>query len=116
MEMQNEKQGLIIGRNAVAEALKSGRAIDSVMVAKGEITTGTLLSYVVYLEMLKEPTDFISRLSNWWSRCSDSAQRVFEICDAEPDITEKENAVSFDNLRGDIEINELEFEYEPASC
>ena len=38
METQNEpRQGLIIGRNAVAEALKSGRAIDSLLVAKGEI-------------------------------------------------------------------------------
>lgn len=36
MDTQNERQGLIIGRNAVAEALKSGRAIDSLMVAKGE--------------------------------------------------------------------------------
>ncbi|MBQ8944966.1 MAG: 23S rRNA (guanosine(2251)-2'-O)-methyltransferase RlmB [Clostridia bacterium] len=33
--MQNE-EGLIIGRNAVAEALKSGREIDSLFVAKGE--------------------------------------------------------------------------------
>lgn len=85
-----------------------------VMVAKGEMTTGTLLSYIVYLEMLRGPFDFLSWVSNWWARCADSAQRVFEICDAQPDITEKENAVSFDNLRGDIEINELEFEYEPA--
>lgn len=36
MDTQNERQGLIIGRNAVAEALKSGRAIDSLLVAKGE--------------------------------------------------------------------------------
>lgn len=36
MEIQNEHEGLIIGRNAVAEALKSGRAIDSLLVAKGE--------------------------------------------------------------------------------
>lgn len=85
-----------------------------VMVARGEMTTGTLLSYIVYLELLRGPFDFLSWISNWWARCADSAQRVFEICDAKPDITEKENAVSFDNLRGDIEINELEFEYEPA--
>ncbi len=88
--------------------------VGGVMVAKGEITTGTLLSYIVYLEMLREPFDFLSWVSNWWARCADSAQRVFEICDATPEITEKENAVSFDNLKGDIEINELEFEYEPA--
>ncbi len=85
-----------------------------VMVARGEMSTGTLLSYIVYLGMLREPFSFLSWISNWWARCADSAQRIFEICDAKPDITEKENAVSFDNLRGDIEINELEFEYEPA--
>ncbi len=85
-----------------------------VMVAKGELSTGTLLSYIVYLEMLRGPFDFLSWVSNWWARCADSAQRVFEVCDAQPDITEKENAVSFDDLKGDIEINELEFEYEPA--
>ncbi|MBR2868844.1 MAG: ABC transporter ATP-binding protein [Clostridia bacterium] len=85
-----------------------------VLVAKGEMTAGTLLTYIVYLEMLRGPFSFLSWVSNWWSRCADSAQRVFEICDAEPDIVEKENAVGFENLRGDIEINELEFEYEPA--
>lgn len=85
-----------------------------VLVARGELSTGTLLSYIVYLEMLRGPFDFLSWISNWWARCADSAQRVFEVCDAKPDITEKENAVSFENLRGDIEINELEFEYEPA--
>ncbi len=88
--------------------------VGGVMVAKGELSTGTLLSYIVYLEMLREPFDFLSWVSNWWARCADSAQRVFEICDAKPDITEKENAVSFDNLQGNVEINELEFEYEPA--
>ncbi len=31
-----ENNGLIIGRNAVSEALKSGRAIDTLVVAKGE--------------------------------------------------------------------------------
>lgn len=85
-----------------------------VMVAKGSLSAGTLLSYIVYLEMLREPFDFLSWVSNWWARCADSAQRVFEICDAVPEITEKENAVSFENLRGDIDINELDFEYEPA--
>ena len=85
-----------------------------VLVARGTMTAGTLLSFIVYLEMLKEPFGFLAWVTNWWSRCADAATRVFEICDAEPEITEKENAIPLDNLRGDIEINELEFEYEPA--
>lgn len=84
------------------------------MVAKNEMTTGTLLSYIVYLEMLREPFDFLSWVSNWWSRCADSAQRVFEIVDSDAEITEKEDAVTLKDFRGEIEITDLDFEYEPA--
>lgn len=84
------------------------------LVAKNEITTGTLLSYMVYLEMLREPFDFLSWVSNWWSRCADSAQRVFEIVDSDAEITEKEDAVALDQISGEIEITDLDFEYEPA--
>ena len=84
------------------------------MVAKGEISVGVLLSYMVYLAMLREPFEFLSWVFNWWSRCADSAQRVFEIVDSDAEITEKEDAVSLENFRGEIEITELDFEYEPA--
>ena len=88
--------------------------IGGAYVVQGKITAGTLLSYVVYLELLRQPMQFLAWCANWWSRCADSAQRVFEVCDAQPDITEKEDAQTFDNLRGEIEISELDFEYEPA--
>lgn len=35
-EKRTERDDLIIGRNAVSEALKSGRAIDTLLVARGE--------------------------------------------------------------------------------
>ena len=88
--------------------------IGGAMVARGEMTTGTLLSYIVYLQMLREPFDFLSWVSNWWSRCADSAQRVFEIVDSDAELKEKENAVSLENFKGGIEITDLEFEYDPA--
>ena len=84
------------------------------MVAKDEMTVGTLLSYMVYLQMLREPFDFLSWVFNWWSRCADSAQRVFEIVDSDAEITERPDAVSPDPVKGEIEITDLDFEYEPA--
>lgn len=78
------------------------------------MTAGTLLSFIVYIEMLKGPFGFLTWVSNWWSRCADSAQRIFEICDAEPEITENENAVAMENVEGNVVIEDLEFEYEPA--
>lgn len=84
------------------------------MVANGEMTVGTLLNFTVYLTMLVGPLDFLSWVSNWWARCVDSAQRVFEIVDAKPEIVEKEHPMEIGEVRGDIEISKLEFEYEPA--
>ena len=86
----------------------------SVMVVNGEITVGVLLSFIVYVEMIQQPINFLSGVVNRWARCMDSAQRVFEIIDSEPEIKEKENAVSMKDMKGSIDINELEFEYEPA--
>ena len=79
-----------------------------------ELTIGQLLSFVVYLQMLQAPIEFLSWVTNWWARCVDSAQRVFEIMDTEPDIKEPENPVTIENFKGEIELSELQFEYEPA--
>ncbi|MBR6772916.1 MAG: ATP-binding cassette domain-containing protein [Clostridia bacterium] len=88
--------------------------IGSIFVARGEMTLGELLTFVIYMDMLHGPMDFLSWVSNWWARCVDAAQRVFEIIDTEPDVTEKPDAKEIENFRGSVEIKELEFEYEPA--
>ena len=79
-----------------------------------ELTVGELLTFVIYLQMLQSPLEFLSWVSNWWARCVDSAQRVFEIMDTEPDIKDCENPVVLDDFKGSIELSELQFEYEPA--
>ena len=88
--------------------------VGGIMVVGEEMTLGTLMSFTVYLEMLHGPLDFFSWVSNWWARCLDSAQRMFEIIDTTPDVVEKENPVIIEDFRGGIEIKELEFEYELA--
>ncbi|MCL2106293.1 MAG: ABC transporter ATP-binding protein/permease [Oscillospiraceae bacterium] len=80
----------------------------------GEMSIGSLLTYTVYLTMIQGPIEFLSQVFNWWARCVDAAQRVFEIVDAEPEIEERENPVALEEFRGAVELSELEFEYEPA--
>ena len=79
-----------------------------------ELTIGELLTFVVYLQMIQSPIDFLSWVLNWWARCVDSAQRVFEIMDTEPDVKDIDKPVILEDFRGEIELNELQFEYEPA--
>lgn len=83
-------------------------------VTSSEISVGELLSFVVYLQMIQRPVEFLSWVTNWWARCVDSSQRIFEIMDTEPDVTDKENPVILENFKGDVELKELQFEYEPA--
>ncbi len=90
-------------------------AIGGMMVLRSEITLGTLLTFIAYLSMLYGPLEFMSWVSNWWARCVDSAQRVFEIMDAEPDIAEPDDPVMLDSIKGDIEIHGVRFEYDPAT-
>jgi ATP-binding cassette subfamily B protein len=90
-------------------------AIGGNMVLKGEITLGTLLTFIAYLSMLYGPLEFMSWVSNWWARCVDSAQRVFEIIDAKPDVTDPEEPVLLDRIRGEIELKDVKFEYDPAT-
>lgn len=79
-----------------------------------EITVGELLTFVVYLQMLQAPIEFLSWVTTWWARCVDSAQRVFEIMDTEPDVKDKDNPIILDDFKGSVELRELQFEYEPA--
>ena len=89
--------------------------VGGMMVLRGEISLGTLLTFIAYLSMLYGPLEFMSWVSNWWARCIDSAQRVFEIIDAKPDIEEPEDPVNLSGLKGHIGIKNIWFEYEPAT-
>jgi ATP-binding cassette subfamily B protein len=90
-------------------------AYGGVMVINGEISLGTLLTFIAYLTMLYGPLEFMSWVSNWWARCVDSAQRVFEIIDATPDVEDPEDPVVIENLNGEIDVKGVWFEYDPAS-
>ena len=90
-------------------------AVGSGMVLRGTMTIGTLLTFIAYLSMLYGPLEFMSWVSNWWARCADSAQRVFEIIDAEPDIADPKEPAKVGELRGEIDIENVSFEYDPAT-
>lgn len=82
------------------------------MVLKNEMTVGTLMSFIVYIQILREPAEFLMWVFDWWERCLDSSQRVFEIIDVKGETEENKNSVEFKDLKGDIEIKNLDFEYE----
>jgi ATP-binding cassette subfamily B protein len=89
-------------------------AVGGMMVIRGEISIGVLLAFVAYVSMLSGPLQFMSTVSNWWARCVDAAQRVFEIIDAKAEIEEPENPIILDDFKGEITVKNAWFQYEPA--
>jgi ATP-binding cassette subfamily B protein len=88
--------------------------LGALLVIDGDLSLGTLLMFLVFLSMLQGPLQFLSTVSNWWARCVDAAQRVFEVIDARSDIEEPPNPIVIDNFKGEIKVTDLWFQYEPA--
>lgn len=82
------------------------------LVIKGHILFGALSALVSYTEMAGEPIHFFTWIGDRWARCMDAASRMFEIMDALPTVKEDENPVHIENMRGDIELKNVSFEYE----
>ena len=90
-------------------------AVGGIMVVNGEMTLGVFMTFIAYLTMLYGPLEFLSWVSNWWARCLDSAQRVFEIIDSKPDIEESENPINLPDMKGEVAVKDVWFEYDPAT-
>lgn len=82
-------------------------------VIKGSMSFGSLMTFSACTGILYSPLQFLTEVFYWWSDCMNSAQRVFEIIDSKPEISEKENAIPLKNIRGDVEFKNVDFYYEP---
>lgn len=78
----------------------------------GNMELGILITFVGYVGQLNGPMNFFSWVFRMWSDSINSAQRMFEIMDAVPEIQEIENPVEMINPRGEIELNHVTFGYD----
>lgn len=73
---------------------------------------GTLITFAGYVSQLRGPLNFMSYVPNWWAESMNSAQRIFEIIDAIPEVKEAENPIPLDNPKGEVELRNVTFGYE----
>lgn len=81
------------------------------LVIKGHLVFGALAAILSYSDMTFEPIHFFTWIGHRMSRCIDAASRMFEIIDSKPTVVESENPVRIPNMRGDIELKNVNFEY-----
>jgi subfamily B ATP-binding cassette protein MsbA len=83
-------------------------------VTSGELTVGGLLVFVAYLSQLYGPVRELSSLSNYFFRALAGAERVIEVLDERPRVTDRPGAVELERVHGALELDGVSFTYPGA--
>ncbi|MBR2634690.1 MAG: ABC transporter ATP-binding protein [Clostridia bacterium] len=78
------------------------------------ITYGELNMFIGYLSMLYNPLNFFAHFFSNFANSLNALQRLFEIMEAEPEVKEKENALTPETVRGEVVFENVNFSYAPG--
>ncbi len=82
------------------------------MVIKGSLTYGMLLTFTAYMNMVYSPLMFFIDVVYMMTDSLNSMNRLSEIMDAIPEVTESENPTALGEVKGHVEFKNVEFSYE----
>ena len=88
--------------------------IGGLRVLDDKMTLGVLLVFVSYLRQILDPMRALAKLSSTISRGSASAERVEEVLRLEATIVDRPGARRAVGIRGDLELRDVTFGYDPA--
>jgi ATP-binding cassette subfamily B protein len=86
--------------------------IGGVMASNGRIGVGTAVSFLGFSQQFSQPVGAISRSMNQAIQSSAGANRVFELLDESPAITDGADARPFPEAAGDVVFDDVDFSYE----
>jgi ATP-binding cassette subfamily B protein len=78
----------------------------------GILTIGGLQAFLSYVTFMLWPIQDLARVFAEMQRSVASAERVFSLMDAQPEIVDGEDAVAPSSIRGEIEFDDVGFFYE----
>jgi subfamily B ATP-binding cassette protein MsbA len=81
-------------------------------VIQGDMTPGTLFSFVTATLMLYGPVRKLSRSANLAQQTAPSAERIFEILALQPAVADRADARTLEAFRDAIEFDHVWFQYE----
>ena len=79
--------------------------------SQGRLSVGGLLVFLVYLGQLYRPIRGLSGLLTSFYAASAGAERVIELLDQRPSVTEREDAVALPRAEGRLEFDAVSFAY-----
>jgi ATP-binding cassette subfamily B protein len=97
-----------------ALALSSVAWYGGSQVSLGVMTVGDLQAFIGYIGFMLWPVQDLARVYAELQHAVASAERTFSLIDAQPEVTDRVEAVDPGSLRGDIEFDHVRFYYQPG--
>jgi len=79
----------------------------------GGMTIGGIQAFVSYVTFMLWPVQDLARVYAEMQHSIASAERIFSLIDAVPEVTDRPGAIDPGTIRGDIEFDGVDFWYEP---
>ena len=82
------------------------------LVMRGEITTGSLLVFLLYLGKMYKPMRDLSKMTDTMSKAAVGYERIHEVIETEDKIRNLPGAKKAPSFRGEIEFDHVSFAYD----
>ena len=100
-----------VSMGSVVIWMLGGLAVCGATGISGDISVGLLVSFISYAAMFYEPINFFANLNDSYQNFLSSAERIFDILDAEPEHNFGKGNTNA-NMRGTIEFKNVTFSFD----
>ena len=85
--------------------------VGGAMVLRGEMPVGNFVAFFMYVNMVVQPFRVAGMIVNLFQRAAVASDRLHEVFDLEPEITDSPSGDTPEFIRGDIRIHALTYHY-----
>ncbi|WP_404408888.1 ABC transporter ATP-binding protein [Jeotgalibacillus malaysiensis] len=81
------------------------------LIQSGSLQIGEFVTFAFLIGMFWEPISRLGMVYNQLLMGMASSERIFEFLDEQPNVAEKKNPVELDEIKGDVQFNQVDFAY-----
>jgi ABC-type multidrug transport system fused ATPase/permease subunit len=89
--------------------------VGGVAVSRGDLTLGTVVAFLAYVTRFFQPIQDLSQLYTTMQSAMAGGERVLELLDTRPSLTDEPDAVEMPRIAGRVEFREVGFQYLPGT-
>ena len=83
------------------------------LIGGNTLQIGVLVAFIGYLNSFFDPLQQLSQLYNTFQASMAAVQKIYTVLDTEPDMLDAPDAVDLPDVRGEVELRDVTFGYDP---